>query len=151
MNNSGITLITLIVMIIIILILSSIFVVTGMNSLDESKEAQIEREIHSLKQAINVRYTEYEKNDGSVLLFGTLAKKTMNEAECIAKIEKTLSDEEKTKDLEKISGDLTENFDEYVMIIKKSDKKNLGLENYSADTNYIVDYRSGRVFGPIDL
>ena len=63
----------------------------------------------------------------------------------------TSKDEEKTKDLEKISGDLTENFDEYVMIIKKSDKKNLGLENYSADTNYIVDYRSGRVFGPIDL
>ena len=51
-NNEGISLITLVITIIVIIILTSIFISTGLNSLDEVKN-----EMYNLKQAVVTRFT----------------------------------------------------------------------------------------------
>lgn len=148
-NNSGVTLVALIVMVIVIIILASVFIATGLDSLTESKNAQIVKEIHSIEQAITVKYASYIKNEGNVVLPGKLAKNELSSIdECLEKVLPFAFDsEEKIR----VSSDIEADYDKFIMIINPNDKKKLELENYSNDTTYIVDYRAGWVYGPIGL
>lgn len=155
MENKGITLITVIVMISVILILSAIFLSTGMESLEESKKAEKENEIHQIKLAVVDRYTSYEKNDGSVSLIGTSAKnKWATSSECVNSIIPTLdfsslSSDDKESKINRITSDITRDYDEFVMLINSGDMARLGVDKAS-DSLYVVDYYTGSVYGPIE-
>ena len=153
-KNRGVTIITLIVMIAVILILTSIFIAAGLNSLEEAKEAEIQNEIYQLKQAVVNRYTSYEKNEGDIALIGTLAKNNWTVSECVDKIIPTLvldteTQEEKENKINKITNEITRDYDKYVMLLDSADRTTLGLENAS-DNIYLVNYYMGSVYGPIE-
>ena len=155
MKNKGITIITLIVMITVIIILTSVFIATGLDSLNEAKNTEKKNEIYLLKEAVINRYTSYEKNNGNVILVGTLAKnKYPSLTDCIDKIIPTLSldnatPEEKNDKINKISNEITRDYDKFVMIVDSGDRIKLGLEN-SSDYIYIVNYYTGSIYGPIE-
>lgn len=156
-NNSGISLITLVITIIVMIILTSIFVSTGLNSLNEAKDSEVKNEIYNLKQAVVTKFTSYQKNDENVTLIGTYAKsKWPDSSDCIDKVIPTLEyDEEDTPDdkiakAERVSNSIKADYDEYVMIIKSEDMKKLGLDSVSEKNVYIVDYYMGAVYGPIE-
>lgn len=156
-DNSGISLITIVVTIVVMIILTSIFISTGLSSLNEVKDSEIKNEMYNLKQAVVTRFTSYQKNDGNVTLIGTYAKsKWPDSNDCIDKVIPTLEyDEEDTADdkiakAEKVSNSIKADYDEYVMIIKSEDMKKLGLDSVSDKNVYIVDYYLGAVYGPIE-
>lgn len=155
MKNKGITIITLIVMITVIIILTSVFMATTLDSLNETENTGRKNEIYQLKEAVINRYTSYEKNNGNVILVGTLAKnKYPSPTDCVDKITPTLSfdsatQEEKNNKINKISNEITRDYDSFVMIVDSGDRIKLGLEN-SSDYIYIVNYYTGSVYGPIE-
>lgn len=155
MKNKGITIITLIVTIAVIIILTSIFIATGLDSLKEAKNTEIKNEIYQLKQAVVNRYTSYEKNDGDIALFGTLAENhddIDSFEDCMAKIKATLSSDEDDnleKKFERISGEIARDYKKFVMVVDSEDRVKLGMEN-SSDNVYIVNYYTGSVYGPIE-
>lgn len=153
-NNKGISLITLILTIIVILILTAIFLSTGLDSIFEAKNSKNANEIAQLKSAVSDRFNSHLKNEDTVTLVGKLAKNTYTSDECISKIISTLdfeksTDEEKNTEKNKISNNISRDYEKYVMIIEAGDMAQLGLENYSKTNRYIVDYYTGMVYGPI--
>ena len=158
MKNSGITLITLVVMIAVIIILTSIFMASGLDSLNEAKNTEIKNEIYQLSQAVSNRYTSYEKNDGNIVLHGTLAKNVSDFDDvdkCMDKITSALKfDEDETQEdrqgkINRINSEITRDYEKFVMVIDANDRVKLGMEN-STDNIYIVDYFTGSVYGPIE-
>lgn len=156
-KNRGITIITLVITITVILILTSIFIATGIDALNESKKAEIENEIYQLKQAISARYTSYIKNDGDISLLGDSPNnKWVNADECIntvisvLRFEDDLSPEDEEAKKQKVRDEILRDYNTYVKIIDSGDKLKLGLENYSDDKVYVVDYFTGSVYGPIN-
>lgn len=154
-TNNGVTLITVIVMIIIIIILASVFIATGLDSLNETKKGKVINETYQIKEAISDEYTNFLKNLDTATLIGTLAKtKWSNPDDCINKIKASLNDEDfenaedRSKKETKIEDDIKRDYDQYVMIIDSKDKQKLGLENYSEDMIYIVNYNTNSVYGP---
>ena len=131
------------------------FAISGLDSLEEAKEAEIKNEMYQLKQAVVNKYTSYEKNDGDISLIGSLAKNNWStSSECIEKIRPTLDfsdldSDEQEKKLERISGDIARDYDEFVMIVNSGDMTRLGIDKVSGAT-YIVNYYTGSVYGPID-
>lgn len=153
-NNEGISLIALVMMIIVILILTAIFVSSGLDSIFEAKSSKNANEIAQLKNAIADRFNSYLKNEDTVTLIGTPAKTKYSTEQCVNKIISSLdyekvTQEEKNADVSKITNNIERDFDTYVMIISSGDMAKLGLENYSKVNNYIVDYYTGMVYGPI--
>lgn len=156
-NNKGISLITLILTIIVILILTAIFVSSGLDSIFEAKGSKNANEIAQLKSAVADRFNSYLKNEDTVALVGKLAKNTESYNtvdECVNKIISTLdfekaTDEEKNAEKNRISNNISRDYEKYVMIIESGDMAQLGLENYSKTNRYIVDYYTGAVYGPI--
>ena len=156
-NNEGISLITLVITIIVIIILTSIFISTGLNSLDEVKNSEVKNEMYNLKQAVVTRFTSYQKNDGNVTLIGTYAKSKWSDPnDCIDKVIPTLeyddtdTSDDKIAKAERVSNSIKADYDEYVMIIKSEDMKKLGLDSVYEKNVYIVDYYMGAVYGPIE-
>lgn len=156
-NNQGISLITLVITIIVMIILTSIFVSTGLSSLNEVKDSEIKNEMYNLKQAVVNRFTSYQKNDGNVTLIGTYAKSVWPDSdECIDKVIPTLeyddtdTSEDKIAKAEKVSNSIKADYDEYVMIVKSGDMEKLGLDSVSEKNVYVVDYLMGAVYGPIE-
>jgi len=157
-NNRGITLITLIYMIIIILILTSIFIATSLNSLEEARNSEIENELHVLEQAINERFVSYIKNDKSLnvqLTGNSPSANGLSETDCVnIAIECTdytdYSTEDIAKKKQKISDDISRDYDDYVKIISKSEAKALGIEPFSEENIYMVDYYTAKAYGPIN-
>lgn len=154
MENKGITIIALIVMIAVIIILTSIFVATGIDSLNESKKAEIQNEIYQLKQAVVNRYASYEKNDGNISLIGTSATAKWAEADmCVNDVISTLTFEDETEDekqlkIGRIANEITRDYDKFVKLVDSDDRISLGLENTSNNL-YLVNYYTGSVYGPI--
>ena len=154
-KNNGVTLITVIVMVIIIIILASIFMANGLNSITQTKEGKIKYEKSQIKEAIADEYTNFIKNSDTATLIGTSAKsKWENSEDCISKIKSSLSDEdyenaeERAKAESKIESDIKRDYEKYVMIIDSTDKQKLGLENFSENYIYIVNYNTNSVYGP---
>ena len=143
-------------MVMAIIVLASVFIATGTESLEESKKSAITNEIHQIKEAIVNKYVSYQKNDGNVYLNGVLAKsKWPNSGDCIDLIvdlityQEGATFEEKAMKISKISAEIGRDYDKYVKIIHSGDMASLGLENYATDSVYIVNYKTGGVYGPI--
>lgn len=153
-NNKGINLITLIIMIAVILILTAIFASNGLDSVFEAKNSKNANEIAQLKTAVTNRFNSYLKNEDTVALIGKPVKGTYSSGECVNRIISSLdfekaSQEEKNAEINKITNNISRDFNEYVMIIESGDMAKLGLENYSKTNRYIVNYYTGAVYGPI--
>lgn len=155
-NNSGITLVTLIITIIALIILTSVFMATGTDSLEEAKQSEIKNEMQQLKQAVISKFTSYQKNDGNVFLNGESAKNKWGDPEvCVDKIieslifEEDTTFEEKNAKIQKITKEVIRDYDTFVRVIYSGDKVDLGIDNYATDYVYIVNYNTGAVYGPI--
>lgn len=155
-RNNGITLITLVIMIVVILILTSVFIATGIDALNESKNSEIANEIYQIEQAIAEKYVSYMKNDGNIALTGSApSSKWTTMDECVDAVLLTLdfedvSFEDKTMKVQKINNDFTRDYDKFVKILYSGDMAKLGLENFSDDNVYVVNYYTGSVYGPIN-
>lgn len=149
MKNSGITIITLIITIVVIIILTSIFVASGLESLNEAKITKAENEIKMLKEAVVNRYTSYVKNQNGIALYGTPVKDKMSSSECVERILDTLNNDEKIKKETKITKEIERDYAKFVMLVASGDMARLGLENYDVDNVYIVNYNTSSVYGPI--
>ncbi|MBQ9313414.1 MAG: type II secretion system protein [Clostridia bacterium] len=156
-NKNGITLIALVFMIIVILILTSIFIATSLRALNEAKNTEIQSEIRALEDAISERYTSYVKNNKSVnssLIGASPTSKWSSESDCIEAVLNTidyskLSEEDKENRINKISGDIARDYKEYVKVISKREANSLGIQQFSQDNVYVVDYYTTTAYGPI--
>ena len=155
-NNSGITLTALIFMVIILLILSSVFIATGLSALNDAKDTNIQAEKKALEEAISIRYASYLKNDANVALPGDRTLNIISDAEkCVNEVLKYITFDNMTEDQKEqkrqlIIDNITEDYNNnFVKVIDASDAKSLGVEPFSADNKYIVDYATSSVFGPI--
>lgn len=155
-DNKGITIITLVITIIILIILASIYITTSLNALDETRDAEITSEMHSLEEAILVRYTSYIKNDKNISLIGSPpSSRWSNSGDCYNEIINYvsydgLSTEEASQKRAKILSDIDRDYDEYVKIITYSDAIRLGLNTFLQDSIYLVDYYTTSVYGPLE-
>ena len=157
-NKNGITLISLIFTIIVLLVLTSIFIATSLNALNEAESSEIQAEIHALEEATLERYTSYLKNNQSsnVVLVGISPTTRWSSAEeCVTEIltlvdfSKMTSTQDKTDKINKITADITRDYDEYVKLISQSEALRLGVTQFSEDNVYVVDYFNSTVYGPL--
>ena len=152
-NKEGITLITLIVIIIVLIILTSIFIATSLKALDETRDTELQNEINVLEQAISSRYASYVNSNGQDILIGQNPIWDTY-SECVDVIYETLdfSDMEPNDVLAKknrISKEIQRDYDTYVRLVSSGDAALLGIEQFSKDDTFIVDYVTYRGFGPI--
>ncbi len=154
MKNNGISLIVLIITIVVIIILTAIFVATGLDALNEAKKSKTENEIAQIKKAIQNEYVDYLRNENQFNLTGSLAKnKWSNSNDCINVIISSLDiddTEEKNLKIEKIKKEIPRDYNKFVKIIESGDMLKLGLENFSDDNSYIVNYNTNEVYGPLN-
>ena len=61
-NKKGVSLITLVITIVVMLIVLTITISSSLKSVDETNATRIENEIRNLKDAVNDRMTNYERN-----------------------------------------------------------------------------------------
>ena len=148
-NNKGITLIALIIMIIVLLILTSIFVATSLDALNETEKSEIQSEMHALEQAVSERYTSYIKNGESsrVELVG-LTPIWPTASECVGAIKVAMKYEDSDR-INRVSGEISRDYEKYVKIIDANEAKKLGIDNLNKDYQYVVDYYTSAVYGPI--
>lgn len=153
-SNKGITLITLIIIIIVLIILTSIFVATSLKALDETRDTEIQNEINVLEQAISSRYVSYINSNGQDVLVGQ-DPIWETYSECVEEIYKTIdfNDMEPNDALAKksrISREIQRDYDTYVKMVGSGDAALLGIEQFSKDDTFVVDYYTSRVYGPIE-
>ena len=126
-NEKGINIISLIVTIIVIIILSAIVINIGTQGLDSTDTAVIASEKKAIETAIVERFADYSFDKETFPLIGT-----------------------------EISSDDIVDFSEadashlnYMRKINASNMRSLGIKN-ATGAEYIVDYYSGDVFGPLE-
>lgn len=165
-NNQGISMITLIITIVVIIILSSIAIVVSENGIDMAIDARYQNERKELQSAVTSRFAGYLRNSQTYPLEGASVEAIFDE---------TLSNEEKKSqatteivDYLKNLGRYTAETDEvkneigkiledninhvkYTRIIGSTEMLSLGITNLNSDINYnyIVNYYSADVIGPI--
>lgn len=149
-ENKGISLITLIIMVIVLLILASIFISTGLDALQQTKDSKIQNEIHSLQEAISSRYASFLKNEESVSLLGALPTTRWSSVEdCWNEIGMLSSVREQSDTTqERIRKEIENDYELYIRIITKMEAKTLGAEPFDEENQYLVDYRTSSVYGP---
>ena len=125
-NDKGISLIALVVTIIAIIIISAIFVRLSTSSISLSEEAKISNERKEIESAITNRFADYAINKNAYPLVGK---------------EVTISE------ISSIDG-INTNDIEYIRKINQADIQGMSIKN-TTGYEYIVDYLTGKVFGPI--
>lgn len=152
-NKNGITLITLIFIIIILVILTSIFIASSLRALDETRKSEIQNEIKAIEDAIAIRYASYVKNDGNISLVGK-APEWASYSECADAIIETIDFSKQKEDeaeLKKnaIRTQIQRDYDKYVKMISSGDAMILGIDTFSSDDVFVVDYYTSKAYGPI--
>ncbi len=165
-NNQGISMITLIITIVVILILSGIAIVVSESGIDMAIDARYQNEKKELQSAVTSRFAGYLRNSQTYPLEGasveaifdeTLSKedkKTRAMTEIINYLKSlgrtTAETAEVKSEIEQILGDNI-NHIKYTRIIGSTEMLSLGLSNLNSDINYnyIVNYYSADVIGPI--
>lgn len=153
-TNKGITLITLIIIIIVLIILTSIFIATSLKALNETRDTEIQNEIGVLEQAISERFLSYENSNGSSTLIGSNPIWATPE-ECAEVICQTIDFSNIAPDdviakKTRIAKEIARDYDLYVKMIGSGDAALLGIEQFSKDDTFVVDYYTARVYGPIE-
>ena len=147
-NNSGISMLTVILTIIVMIILISITINGSIKTVEETNLTKIANEIKNLKDAVNIRMTNYERNATTYPLIGE--KVGDDVFKYILSIE-NMSNEEKLDIVDTISVSYNQDKQDYYRLIESADAERLGVEGLDEENYYIIDYYYGEVYGPVKL
>lgn len=139
-NNKGVSMITLVITIVIMVIMISIILNSSIDSIEETNVTKIENEVRMLKEAVNVRITNHERNENLYPLIGEkVGDEIYNKLKNIEGIEPSVINElnysAETEDLYRV--------------IDAADAKQLGVDGIDVEHRYILDYNDCEVYGPL--
>ena len=126
-DNRGVSTIALTISIIAIIIISAIVIRVGTSSIDFTAETRISTERKEIESAIINRYSDYSINEDLYPLVGQ---------------------EVSLQEISDIDGINVSNI-EYIRKIDEGDIQKLSISN-TTGSSYIIDYISGKVFGPLN-
>ncbi len=138
MNEKGISLIALVVTIIVMIILATIVIKVGNDGFTTATNAQIANEIRDVESAAMKRFSDNAVSETAYPLLGEKIELETAITTICSNTEYTDAD---------IRESLTKNIS-YVRKINSTDINGLGVKNATGNL-YIVDYFSGKVYGPI--
>lgn len=138
MNEKGISLIALVVTIIVMIILATIVIKVGNDGFTTATNAQIANEIRDVESAAMKRFSDNAVSETAYPLLGEKIELETAITTICSNTEYTDAD---------IRESLTKNIS-YVRKISSTDINGLGIKNATGNL-YIVDYFSGKVYGPI--
>lgn len=138
MSEKGISLIALIVTIIVAIILAAMVIKVGNDGFGTTEKAKIANEVRDVESAITKRFSD---NAISETAYPLLGEKIELEDAITAICNNTEYSETDIREA------LTQNI-LYVRKISSSTVNELGIKNATGNS-YIVDYLTGRVYGPI--
>lgn len=138
MNEKGISLIALVVTIIVMIILATIVIKVGNDGFTTAIDAQIASEIRDVESAAMKRFSDNAVSETAYPLLGEKIELETAITTICSNTEYTDAD---------IRESLTKNIS-YVRKINSTDINGLGVKNATGNL-YIVDYFSGKVYGPI--
>lgn len=138
MNEKGISLIALVVTIIVMIILATIVIKVGNDGFTTAIDAQIANEIRDVESAAMKRFSDNAVSETAYPLLGEKIELETVITTICSNTEYTDAD---------IRESLTKNIS-YVRKINSTDINGLGVKNATGNL-YIVDYFSGKVYGPI--
>ena len=161
-NNRGVSMIALIIAIVIMIILASIALNAGNDAYDKAQVAKADAERNQVMQAVETRFGKYSVNRTASPLVGDTIPNdytTVNEIfdylmNLFRSESRLFSDDEMinhTREKE-IQEFLINNADkmEYTRILRHDDIINLGLDNITLRSEFLVNYYSSNVVGPIN-
>ena len=168
MNNKGINLIALIIMIIIMIILAGIAINNSTTSVDKSFEAKAREERNQVAIAVSARFGEYHINSVASPIIGeTIPSEYFSSDTDEENIENTkdylvsmfrregkmqTDDELYNHTIEnQLQKFLEDNINdmEYTRILRHDDVIGLALDSISLASEFVVNYYSADVVGPI--
>ncbi len=164
MNNKGINLIALIILIIVMIILAGIAISNSTDSYTKSLEAKAKEENNQVRTAINARFGNFNISPSSSPLIGKQVPYDESEELDVEAIKNYLVSYYKSKGKlateDELNNKTTENeIDyfvkrnkedmEYTRLLEHSDIVALDIESISLDSEFIVNYYTGMVVGPI--
>lgn len=135
--------ITLIVTILVIIILATIVMSSGTGSVEEARKTQVQVELKELKEAVNRRMIEHEKNPSQNPLIGM---KMDDPLVYLAYIDDITNEQ-----IQDFAKNLEDENVEFFRLIDSQAAIALGIESMDEDNGYIVDYSTGKVYGSIDM
>lgn len=159
-RNKGINLLALIITVIVMIILATITIFVSANAYQRGVEAKKDAERLQVVRAIENRFGENQRNELANPLAGFVIpeEKREDEEEFLSYLEtKIKSDYQKKlfeipEQLEEMKNFFQSNKEnqEYTRILLYTDMIELGIENVTEGTVYVVNYYSDNVVGPLD-
>ena len=145
-NNKGVSLVSLVVTIVVMLIILSITLSSSLKSVEETNLTKIDNELRDLKDAVNDRMANYQRNPMVYPIIGE--KVGDNLVEYIRSIE-TLESQEINEIIEQINVTYSPEIADYYRLVGRTEAEKLGVENIDVEHFYVVDYYDCDVYGPI--
>lgn len=145
-NENGISLLTVIITIVVMIILISIVVNSSINSVDETNLTKINYETKNIKDAVNIRISNHERNASAYPYVGTpVGDKVFTYVQYI----EILTKEEINELIKKLTDNYNVGNEKYYRLIGKTEAEELGVDGIDIEHCYIIDYYEGDVYGPI--
>lgn len=147
-ESKGVSLITLVITIVAMIIILSITISSSLEGVQEANITKIENEISNLKEAVNDRMANYERN---AILYPIIGEKIGDSVfEYIRSIEGLESQE-----ISEIISGIAENYSadnaDYYRLVGRTEAEKLGVESVDSTHFYVVDYFECEVYGPVSL
>lgn len=143
-KDNGISMVTLVITMVLMIIMISMVVNSGIESIEETNVTKIENEIRMLKEAMNIRITNHERNEYLYPLIGEkVGDEIYNKLSTIAGIEPEVIN--RIKDNIEYSQESEDLYRE----IDATDAKQLGVDGINVEHRYILDYNDCEVYGPL--
>lgn len=139
MSEKGISLIALIVTIIVIIILAVATFEVGEQGFETTDKAKIANEIREVETAVVKRFSDYAISESAAPLLGE--KLELEDAISLICTYTDFTDAD-------VRAIITENI-YYVRKVDSSNINELGIKNATGNL-YVVDYYSGKVYGPVE-
>lgn len=147
-NKKGVSLITLVITIVVMLIVLTITISSSLKSVDETNATRIENEIRNLKDAVNDRMTNYERNPMMYPIIGEKIGDTV--FEYIRSIE-NMESQEISNVIAQISENYSSETADYYRLVGRTEAEKLGVESLDIEHYYVVDYNECEVYGPVSI
>ena len=145
-NNKGVSLVSLVVTIVVMLIILSITLSSSLKSVEETNNTKIDNELRDLKDAVNDRMANHQRNPMVYPIIGE--KIGDNLVEYIRSIE-NLESQEINEIITQINVTYSPENADYYRLVGRTEAEKLGVENLDIEHFYVVDYYDCDVYGPI--
>ena len=161
-SNKGVSIISLIIVIVVTIILASVALNAGNLDINKAQEAKKRAERNQVIQAIGARYGSYNVNGTASPLVGDKIPSELSTPDEIKSYlitmfkseNRMLSEDEAINHTieNEIDSFLEKNEDQmdFTRILRHSDIINLGLDNISLGSVFLINYYTATVVGPID-